>query len=97
MHVRTGRVSFSPDKVDDLISHVRDTIIPMYEGTDGYKGFRLLVDRESGRAQGVSFWDSEEQMRAQDEVAGKARAGAAEAGGGSVEGVEYYEMVIDAT
>jgi heme-degrading monooxygenase HmoA len=95
MHARTGRVSFSPDKADDMVSHVRDTIVPRYENSEGFKGFTLLLDRSSGEGIGISFWESEDAMRATDDLGDQARQGAAEAGSGSDQGAEHFEVAVD--
>ena len=95
MHARTGRVSFSPDKADEMVSHVRDTIVPNYESSEGFKGFTLLLDRSSGQGIGISFWESEEAMRATDELGDQAREGAAEAGAGQDQGAEHFDVAID--
>jgi heme-degrading monooxygenase HmoA len=95
MYARTGRVSFSPDKADDLVSHVRDTIVPKYQESDGFKGFTLLLDRSKGEGIGISFWDSEDAVTATNALGDQARQGAAEAGSGSDEGVERFEVAID--
>ena len=95
MHARTGRISFSPEKADDVASHVRENIVPKYEATDGFKGFTLLLDRSRGEGVGISFWDSEEAMHASDQLGDQARQGAAEAGSGADEGLEHFEVTID--
>jgi heme-degrading monooxygenase HmoA len=95
MNARMGRVSFSSDKADAMISHVRENVVPQYEGADGFKGFTLMVDRANGEAVGISFWESEEAMRASDDLGDQARTGAASAGGGSDQGREYFEVPID--
>jgi heme-degrading monooxygenase HmoA len=95
MHARMGRVSFSPDKADDVSGHVRDNVVPKYEDAEGFKGFALLLDRSGGEGVGISFWESEEAMRATDDIGDQAREGAAEAGSGSDEGRQYFEVVID--
>ena len=95
MNARTGRVSFSPTKADDVVNHVRENIVPKYEEREGFKGFTLLMDRSSGQGIGISFWEDEEAMRATDELGDEARRGAAEAGSGSDEGVSYFEVEID--
>src|SRR5205085_9637451 len=79
MHARTGRISFSPDKADELVAHARDTVVPTYENTDCFKGFTLLLDRSSGEGLGISLWESEEAMGATDQLGDQAREGAAEA------------------
>ena len=95
MHARTGRISFSPEKADEVVSHVRETIVPKYEQSDGFKGFTLLLDRSGGEGIGISFWDSEDAMRATDELGNQAREGAADAGSGQDRGAERFEVAID--
>lgn len=95
MHARIGRISFSPDKADEVTSHVQENVVPKYDDTDGFKGFTLLIDRSRGEAIGVSFWESEDAMRASDELGDQARQGAAEAGSGSDQGPQHFEVVID--
>jgi heme-degrading monooxygenase HmoA len=95
MHARMGRISFSPDKADDVSGHVRENVVPMYEGADGFKGFTLLLDGSRGEGVGISFWESEDAMRATDEIGDQARQGAAEAGSGSDQGPQHFEVVID--
>jgi len=95
MHARIGRITFSEENTDQLTSHVRDSVVPSYEGADGFKGFTLLLDRSRGEAIGISFWDSEETMRASDAIGDQARQGAAEAGSGSDQGPQHFEVAID--
>ena len=40
------------------------------------------------------FWESEEVLRATEEAVSGVRSGAAEAAGGTVAGVEQYEVVV---
>jgi heme-degrading monooxygenase HmoA len=95
MHARIGRISFSPDRADEVTSHVEEKIVPSYEDRDGFKGFTLMLDKSGGHGVGISFWESEEAMHATDELGDEARRGAAEAGSGSDEGREFFEVVID--
>jgi heme-degrading monooxygenase HmoA len=95
MHARTGRVSFSADKADELVRYAKDTVVPKYESSEGFKGFTLLLDRSSGAGIGITFWESEEAMKATDGLADEARQGAAEAGSGADQGTERFEVAID--
>lgn len=95
MNARIGRITFSPDKADDVTAHVRDNVVPKYDDADGYKGFTLLVDRSGGTAIGISFWENEQSMRATDSLGDEARQGAAEAGSGSDQGPQHFEVTID--
>lgn len=95
MHARIGRVSFSPENANEMVSHVRETIVPKYEGSEGFKGFTLLLDRSSGEGIGISFWENEEAMKATDGLGDQARQGAAEAGAGRDQGVQHFEVAVD--
>jgi heme-degrading monooxygenase HmoA len=95
MHARTGRISFSSDKADDVTSHVRENIVPKYQERDGFKGFTLLLDRDGGEGIGISFWESEDAMKATDDLGDQARQGAADAGSGSDKGPQHFEVTID--
>src|SRR3712207_71909 len=93
MHARVTTLEGAPDKIDDATSHLREQTLPQLRKMDGYKGFVALGDRRSGKVLGVAFWESEEALRATEvEVAG-VRSGAAEALGGTVAGVEQYEVI----
>jgi heme-degrading monooxygenase HmoA len=95
MHARIGRITFSPESADQVTNHVRDNVIPNYEGATGFKGFTLLLDKSRGEAIGISFWDSEDAMRATAGLADEARRGAAEAGSGSDQGPQQFEVTLD--
>ncbi|MFL5839786.1 MAG: hypothetical protein ACJ77Z_04985 [Thermoleophilaceae bacterium] len=95
MNARIGTVSFSSDKADDVIRHVNEQIVPKYEEAQGYKGFTLLLDRSGGVGLGISFWDSEDAMRATDGLGDQARQGVAEAGSGDDKGMQHFEVAID--
>ena len=58
MWVRIDEIAFATARADDVIDHVRNTAVSKHDG-EGFRGFRLLVDRASGRALDVSYWDTE--------------------------------------
>lgn len=95
MHARSAVIEMSPDKIDDAVKFWNDEQIPKYRRQDGYKGFTLLVNRESGKALGVSFWESEDALLASDELGKQARAGLAETSSGSEQPRENWEVVVD--
>src|SRR5215216_7694519 len=61
---------------------------------DGFKGMIALGDRHGGKTLGITFWESEEAMRASEEAANRLREESAEAGGDTIAGVERYEVVV---
>jgi hypothetical protein len=61
---------------------------------DGFKGYVVLGSSQSGKLQGVAFWESEEALRATDQAVVPIREGAAEAAGGTVASVEEFEVHV---
>ena len=94
MYARVTTLEGSPDRMDDAIRNVREQVLPQLQQMDGFKGFVALGDRQSGKLLGVAFWESEEVLRATEEAVAGVRSGAAEAAGGSVAGVEQYEVHV---
>ena len=94
MYARITTLEGSPDKVDDATRHVREQTLPQLRQMDGFEGFVALTDRQSGKVLGVAFWESEEALRATEEAVASVRSGAAEAVGGTVAGVESYEVAV---
>ena len=91
MWVRIDEIAFSPEHSDALIDRVRDTAVSMHDG-EGFRGFRLLVDRAGGRALDVSYWDSHEGA-----AAGGADPALAPVGAAATETIRsnVYELSID--
>jgi heme-degrading monooxygenase HmoA len=96
MHARVSRIEMDPGKIDDSIKEIEEGILPTLKGTDGFKALMVGVDRSSGKVIGVAYWDSEEAMKAAEEVGDSSRKQAAEAGGAtSRPEVERYEVAIE--
>jgi heme-degrading monooxygenase HmoA len=94
MHARVTTLEVPPDRMDDATRHVREQVVPRLSQMEGFKGFVALGSRQSGKLQGVAFWESEEALRATDEAVVPIREGAAEAAGGTVAGVEELEVSV---
>ncbi len=94
MYARVTTLEGSPDKMDDGTHHIREQTLPQLQRMDGFKGFVALSDRQSGKMLGVAFWENEEALRATEEAVSSVRSGAAEAAGGTVAGVENYEVAV---
>jgi heme-degrading monooxygenase HmoA len=90
-----ARVSFlegPPAPMDQLLSEVREEVLPRAKQMDGFKGMIALGDRHSGKTLGITFWESEEAMRASEEAADRLREESAQAGEDTIAGVERYEV-----
>jgi heme-degrading monooxygenase HmoA len=83
-----------PGQVDQGLDYARENILPRIQQVDGCEGIYYLVDRESGKALSITFWESEEAMRASEEEADRLRGESAEAADATVEDVERYEVAI---
>ena len=96
MHARHTVLQASADKIDELVGQLSEAQLPLLKGQDGYKGFTVMVDRGSGTVVGISFWESEDALRASEEAGDQARSQAAETGGATAEpDVGRYEVVLD--
>jgi len=82
----------SPEHIDESLRQAREVVLPQAKQDQGFKGMIALGDRRSGKALGITFWESEEAMRASEEDANRLREESAEASGGTVAGVERYEV-----
>ena len=94
MYARVTTIEGTPDKMDDASRHIQEQTLPQLRQMDGFEGFVTLADRQSGKVLGLAFWENEEALRATEEAVSSVRSGAAEAAGGTVAGVEQYEVVV---
>jgi heme-degrading monooxygenase HmoA len=92
MYVRVNTIEGSPDRIDDLTTHIQEQTLPQLREMEGFEGFVALGDRQSGKVLGVAFWESEEALRATEQALSSVRSGAAEAAGGTLTSVERYEV-----
>ena len=96
MHARTGTLNVSPERIDEVVSMLQERQIPQYREQQGYKGFTVLADREAGVIVGISFWESEGDLEASEELGIQARSDAGETGQASGEPqVSRYEVLLD--
>ena len=92
MHARVSILEGPPDKIDEGFRQVRERVLPRTKQIDGFKGLIALGDRQNGKTLGITFWESEEAMRASEEEANRVRSESAEASGETIAGVERYEV-----
>jgi heme-degrading monooxygenase HmoA len=75
-----------------MLRQVREEVLPRAKQIDGFKGMIALGDRHSGKTLGITFWESEEAMRASEEAANRLREESAEVGGDTIVSVERFEV-----
>ena len=94
MHARVTTLQVPPDRIDDATRHVREQVLPRLSQMEGFEGMVALASSQSGKLQGVAFWESEEALNATDQSVVSIREGVAEATGGTVAGVEKFEVFV---
>jgi hypothetical protein len=94
---RAARVSSlegSPGGIEDGISFIKEKIIPEAADITGWRGILTLVNRQTGNAKSITFWDGPESLSASEARADELRAQAADAMGDKITGVARYEVAL---
>jgi heme-degrading monooxygenase HmoA len=96
MHARITTIEMDPNRIDDSVQQVETEDVPGFKKIDGFRGFTMFVDRAGGKAIGISYWDSEEQMKASEDEVKDSRRRAAETGGAKSDPqVDRFEVALD--
>jgi heme-degrading monooxygenase HmoA len=95
MHARVSFYEGVAQQDVDAAVRAFENAVGSVQEMDGNKGATLLVDRASGKAITITYWDTEEQLRSSAEQADRIRKQAADAGGLSIRSVESYEVVLE--
>lgn len=67
MFLRATRVQAPPDKVEQAIENFETNILKAARSTPGNQGAGLLVNRETGSALGVTYWESAKALAASEQ------------------------------
>jgi heme-degrading monooxygenase HmoA len=92
VYARVSVFAGSPDLIDEMLRQAQEVVLPQAKQDEGFKGLIALGDRQSGKTLGITFWESEEAMRASEEDANRLRSVSAKAGGHQIAYVERYEV-----
>ncbi len=90
-------ISFSgadPEKRDEAIQTIRETVIPMLRQYDGFAGYISLYDAQNARAKAVLLWESEETAEAAEEELVERRRQITSKIGLTVESADLYEAPV---
>lgn len=98
MWVRMSTLQGSPNQSDQEIEQIlkvmRENVVPAARQMDGYKGVITIGDRDSGKGITMTFWESEDAMKASEEAANRLRQDAAQQIDEEIAGVERFEVYI---
>jgi heme-degrading monooxygenase HmoA len=97
MHARVSKLEGPPEQVNELGRIVAEWVAPSLTQMNGFRGILALADRQSGKVEVVTLWESEEAMRQSEEEAEQLRGDIARAADGAIAGVERYEVVLSYT
>ena len=95
MHARL--ISFSgadPEKRENAIRTIRETVIPMLRQYDGFAGYIALYDAANRRARAVLLWESEEAAEEAEKELVERRQKLAASVGLTVESADLYEVTV---
>ena len=96
MYARMTLLQMAPPRVDAARDQLEEQIVSALREQEGFVRFQLLVDRRTGRAIGMSWWESEEAMAASASAMEAARRRAIDVGGAVGQAdVQAYEVVLD--
>ena len=64
MHARMTVAQAQPDRFDEAVAAVQETLLPAAREQPGYGGFLLLTDRATQQLVGISLWETEADVQA---------------------------------
>jgi heme-degrading monooxygenase HmoA len=94
MSIFQGAPNQTDEEVEQINKVIREDVLPSARGIEGYKGAISMGDRNSGKGISLTFWKTEEAMRASEDVANELRQRAAAEADEEIAGVERYEVYI---
>ena len=94
MWARVSRFVEPLNRLDDDIRESKDSVKELLDKSPGSEGVYYLFDRKSGRTMAITLWESEEAMRASEDVAARMREQSTSRLGGEIVSVEHYEVAV---
>jgi hypothetical protein len=92
---RVTRLEGSPDRIDDGVLFVNESVVPRLRELAGWSGLLVLIDRGTGRTRTISLWDGDETLAATQERAGEFGRSLAGALDESYTGFAEYDVLLD--
>jgi hypothetical protein len=96
MFARLTMLQGSPERADEGIRFIEETVLPGAKQQAGFQGGYWGLDRATGKAMALTLWESEQAMRDSAAMAQQFRDEGARDIGGQVLSVETYEVVAQA-
>jgi heme-degrading monooxygenase HmoA len=95
MFLRATRVQTPPDKVNEAIKNFETNILKGLRSAPGNQGASLLVNRQTGEAIGVTYWESAKALANSEQIGTQSRTQSVKSVPGSqIVNVERAELMI---
>jgi hypothetical protein len=93
---RMSTIKSAPEQIDPSTRRVIEDVLPRARALDGFDGVISLADRGSGITKIATLWTSADALAASESAADTLRSETAEAAGGTITGVDRYEVAVAA-
>jgi hypothetical protein len=93
MYARVMSTDLPIHKIDVFVSAMRDQVIPRASKLPGFRGGYWLIDRENGRAMGVTLYEDEASLLSSLEAANRIREEVSRKVGLPVPSFQHFEVV----
>ncbi|HEV7641383.1 MAG TPA: hypothetical protein VGO39_10995 [Gaiellaceae bacterium] len=91
---RMSTLQGPPEQIDEGTRRAIEEVLPRLRSLEGFTGVMSLADRARGTTKMCTLWASDEALAASESDADKLRKQAAESAGGTIAGVERYEVAV---
>jgi hypothetical protein len=83
-----------PEKRDSAIQTIREAVLPMLRGYDGYAGYLAVYDADNRRAQAIILWETKDAAESAETTLAERRIKLASGVGLTVESADLYEAPV---
>jgi heme-degrading monooxygenase HmoA len=94
MFARVNHFQDRPENLDEGERYAEAKIVPQLQTVPGFLGLLSMVDRTTGRNLAITFWETEEAMRASEDYANRVRGEVREHTGAQIQSIERYEVTL---
>ena len=91
---RMTSIQGDPRRIDEDLHFLREYVVPEVADLTGWRGVVALADRATGAKRTITFWGSDESLRASDVRTTQLGIRAAAAMGDSITGVDHFAVAV---
>ena len=83
-----------PSRRGEAEQNLREQVIPILKGLEGFAGFVSLTDADNRRARGIVLWDTREQAEEAEQQMKPRREEMMNRMGATVKSADLYEVMV---